>query len=155
MYRKVLLPLDGTKESEQVVPLIKEDFGPDTDVILLQVLHPIKTQVTGGHVILGSQREEEERLEALIYLRGIAKNEGDSDRWRCDTVTATSSSEGIVSFAQKEGVEVIVMFVPERRGLTKLMKGKTSKGVQRNSPVEVRVFTQQDILAESTGAATG
>lgn len=60
-------------------------------------------------------------------------------------MTATRSSDGIVSLAQKEGVEVIAMFVPERRGLTKLMKGNTSKGVQRNSPVEVRIFTSQDL----------
>ena len=72
MYQKVLLPLDGTKESEQVIPLIMRDIGPDTDVILLQVLHPIKTQRLGDHVMLGSQREEAERLEALTYLRGIA-----------------------------------------------------------------------------------
>lgn len=65
MYEKVLLPLDGSKESERVVPLIKQDIGPDTDVILLQVLPPIKTLVMGGQVILGSQREEAERLEAL------------------------------------------------------------------------------------------
>ena len=65
MYQKVLLPLDGSKESEQVIPLIMQDIGPDTGVILLQVLHPIKTQVMGGQVMLGSQREEAERLETL------------------------------------------------------------------------------------------
>ena len=146
MYQKVLLPLDGDKESEQVIPLIKKEIGPDTEVILLQVLHPLKTQVMGGHRILGSQRDEVERLEALTYLRGIARNEGDSERWCCETVTATRSSEGILSFAQKEGVEVIAMHVPERRGLTKLMKRSTSKDVQRNSPVEVRLFKQRDVL---------
>ncbi len=72
MYQKVLLPLDGSKESKQVIPLIMQDLGPDTDVILLQVLHPIKTQVVGGQVMLGSQREEAERLEALAYLKGLA-----------------------------------------------------------------------------------
>ncbi len=143
MYQKVLLPLDGSKESEQVIPLIMQDIGPDTDVILLQVLHPIKTQVMGGQVMLGSQQEEAERLEVLAYLRNIAKHE-DPERWHCETVMAPRSSEGVVSFAKNEEVDVIAMFVPERRGLTKLMKGNTSKGVKRNSPVEVRVFTSQD-----------
>ena len=154
MYQKALLPLDGSKESEQVIPLIKQEIGPDTDVILLQVLHPVKTQIMGGQVMLGSQREEAERLEALAYLKGVAKHTGRSEPWRCETVTAARSSEGIVSFAKKEDVEVIAMFLPDRRGLTKLMKGNTSKGVLRNSPVEVRVFTQQDVLGESASSAT-
>ncbi len=53
MFKKVLLPLDGSKESEQVIPLMRQDIGPDAEVILLQVLHSVKTQIMGGQVMLG------------------------------------------------------------------------------------------------------
>ena len=51
--------------------LIKQEIGPDTEVILLQVLHPLKTQVMGGHRILVSQREEVELL--AIYFENTKR----------------------------------------------------------------------------------
>lgn len=159
MYQKVLLPLDGTKKSEEVIPLIGQEIGPDTEVTLLQVLHPIKTQTIGGHVVLGSQREEAERIEALAYLRGVAGETGNLGRWNCDAVMAARASDGIVSYAERVGVEAIVMLVPERKGLMKLVKGNTCRGVQRNSSAEVRVFTagdaQEGLHRDDVQSATG
>ena len=68
MYRKILIPLDGSKESEGVFALIRGELAPDGEVVLLQVIPPAKTQVVGGHLLLGTQREEVERSKAATYL---------------------------------------------------------------------------------------
>ena len=35
MYRKVLIPLDGSKESEGVFVLVRGELAPDGEVVLL------------------------------------------------------------------------------------------------------------------------
>ena len=45
MYRRILIRLDGCKESEGVVDLIRGELAPDGEVVLLQVISPAKTQV--------------------------------------------------------------------------------------------------------------
>jgi len=145
MYKKILIPLDTTRESEQVFPLIKREISPETEVVLLTVLHPVITQTVGGYVIIGSQREDAERQEALSYLREVANQLVGPETWRYETILDSRSSEGIVRFAQSESVDLIAMFVPDRRGLTSLMKGNTSKRVQRNAPMEVRTYGPKDL----------
>ena len=143
MYRKVLLPLDGTKESEKVVQLIQAEMAPEAEVILLRILRHASTQAIGDHVILGSQREDQERLEKLGYLRRLAAQHGDEQRWSCETAISGSPSEGILRFAQKEGVDVIAMCAKERRGLARLLRGSVARAVQKESPIDVRVFTPE------------
>ncbi len=37
MYHKILVPLDGSKEAEKVVSLIKDELSPDGIIALLKV----------------------------------------------------------------------------------------------------------------------
>jgi nucleotide-binding universal stress UspA family protein len=56
-----------------------------------------------------------------------------------------SVPEGIASFADREGVEVIVMYTHDRKGLAKLIKGSIAEKVQRRAPIEVKVFRPQEL----------
>ena len=58
MYKRILIPLDGTQEAESVVPVVKDELAPDGEIILVQVIPPAKTQIVGGQTLLGSQRDE-------------------------------------------------------------------------------------------------
>jgi nucleotide-binding universal stress UspA family protein len=140
MFNKILIPLDGTKAAEQVIPLLNAEAGLGTEVHLLKVNHPLKTQSLGGQVILGSQREDAERLESLSYLRNVAKETGNLERWHFGIVMADRASEGIVSYAEENGIDTIYLFVPDRKGLAKLMKGNTCRGVQKNATAVVKVL---------------
>ena len=153
MYNKLLLPLDRLEDSENVIPLIENEIGNETQVILLNVLRPVKTQVVGGQTLLGSQREESERLEALSYLRSVISHRGSQDNWTGETIISKSPAEGIVDFASREGVDLIAMYEHQRGSLTRLIKGGTAKGVRRHASTEVRVFTTQDL--ESRASITG
>ena len=146
MYQKVLAPLDGSKESEGVLSRFKQELAPDGEVILLMVIPPRKTQALGGgHVILGSQREEAERAYALNYLRHAARQEGEAPgQWRCEVIIAGSVGAGIVDFATWEGADLIAMYTHDRKGLARLFKGSIASDVQRTATTEVRLFTPSD-----------
>jgi nucleotide-binding universal stress UspA family protein len=76
MYRKILVPLDGSKEAEKVFSLIKDEVAPDGTIVLLRVVSPAKTQNLGGHTIVSTQQEESDRHDAIDYLREVAQQKG-------------------------------------------------------------------------------
>ena len=75
MYQKVLIPLDGSKEAEEVFPLVQNELTEEGEVILVQVISPARTQKIGEHIILASQQEEADRSEAMAYLRSLARQQ--------------------------------------------------------------------------------
>ena len=135
MYRKVLVPLDGSRESEEVLTQLQGELASDGEVTLLKVISPMSSRsVGGGNIILGSQLEENERSEASDYLRDVARREGgDSVRWGYQVVVARSVPQGIVDFAMHHEPDLIAMYTHERKGLARLFRGSVAAEVQRNA----------------------
>ena len=61
-------------------------------------------------------------------------------------VVADSVAQGIVDFAQNEGVDVIAMYARESKGIARL-KGSIAGNVRRNTPIQVKVFEPQELVA--------
>ena len=143
MYSKVIIPLDGSKDAEWVLDQFREEVAPDGEVILLKVNHPMPSRaVGGGNVILGSQVEENQRSEALAYLKSMAlQHGGESGNWRWSAIISSSPAEGIVDFAKREEADLIVMYTRNRKGLAKLFKGSVASEVERKAHADVKLYT--------------
>lgn len=153
MYRKALIPLDGSKEAEEVFPLVKAELDPEGEVILVQVIPPTKTQMVGGHIILGSQQEEADRYEAISYLRSVGRQQDwAADQWRFEVEVDNSVAEGIVRLAGREGADLIAMYTHDRKLLARHIKRSIAREVQRRAGMEVRIFGVRE-LGERAGAA--
>jgi nucleotide-binding universal stress UspA family protein len=153
MYRKVLIPLDGSREAEMVIPKIQPELAEDSEVILLKIIPPLKGETLGQLTVTSAEREEAERVKAIDYLREVTQRfEGSPGQWHCEAIVRKSVPEGIASFADQEGVEVIAMYTHDRKGLAKLIKGSIAEKVQRRAPIEVKVFRPQE-LDEPAAAA--
>lgn len=141
MYQKVLVPLDGSRESEEVLNLVKGEIESEGEVILLQVIPPAKTQTVGIHVILASQQEDANRHETMGYLRSAARQHGGpSSGWRCEVAVSDSVAEGIANLAEREQVDVIAMYTHDRNLLARHIKKSVAQEVRRKANTEVRVF---------------
>ena len=148
MYQKVLVPLGGSKESEMVLNSIRGLLGQETEVVLLKVVPPMAGQTIGQITLTGSQREDAERSKVLDYLRGVVHRVGgEAGRWRCEAVVSRSVAEGITSYALREGVDLIAMYTHDRKGLARLIRGSIAAKVQRQVPIEVRVFRPRELAA--------
>ena len=151
MYRRVLLPLDGSRESEETFGMIREELEPGAEVILLQVIPPARTQRVGGHIIMGSQQEEADRIEALGYLRAVSRRlsgtagEGGTGNWHCEVSVSDSVSDGIVSAARSGSADLIAMYTHDRKLLARHVKTSIAKEVQRKADVDVRVFWSHEL----------
>ena len=74
MYKKILVPLDGSKRAERILPYVEElakKFG--SHLVLLQVIEPsvvLAAPYDMGHYYDINQIERITE-EAKIYLRGL------------------------------------------------------------------------------------
>ena len=88
---------------------------------LKKIIPPLEGEKRGPITVTSTQQEEAERVNAIDYLREVIQRHGESPgQWCCDAVVR-SVAEGISSFADREGVEVIAMYTHGRKGLAKLI----------------------------------
>ncbi len=151
MYQKVLVPLDGSRESEKVIGSLQDVLDPQSEVILLKVISPMSELRFGPIMFTANEREELKRTKETGYLRDVVhRHGGRADRYRCQVVVSKSVAEGITKCAAQEGVDLIAMYTHDRKGLARLIKGSIAAQVERGSPTEVRVFRPREV-AEVAG----
>ncbi len=131
MYARILVPLDGSALAERALPHAG-GIGRATgaEVILLQVV-----QAPLGDAPEAGQTEEDRAIrevavEALSYLGTIAgklKEEG-SIKVRSEVLEGPAA-DGILGFAHREDVDLIIMSTHGRTGISKLLMGSVAEKV--------------------------
>ncbi len=140
MYRKVMVPLDGSRTAECALPhmqAVVTGCGV-ADVVLLRVIGPLPAP---GYVVITehdrARLEAEHGAEAARYLETIAKRLAD-EGLSVDTDTAEGdATESIVDYADKHGVDLIVMATHGRTGIGRFMMGSVAERVVRHSNVPI------------------
>ena len=139
MYRKVLVPLDGSAESEAVLPMVRGLITGESEVILFQVISPGRSRAFGEYTV---------RREAIRYLRQVVSKLGDAPgKWRCESTISASVADGIADFARSEEADLIAMYTRDRNGLSKLFKGSIAEKVRKRATTEVQVFKASELVA--------
>jgi nucleotide-binding universal stress UspA family protein len=140
-YAKILIPLDGSQLAEKAVdaalPLAKAFRAP---VVLLGVL-----DLTAGMYDVYS--EAFSPVDLRSQLEGYLQSALDRAlaRARAEDVDVTSvlrmgvPHEEIVTLAQEEGVDLIVMTTHARRGLSHVLLGSVTEKVIRTANCAVLV----------------
>ena len=134
MYKKILVPLDGSKLAEVVLPHVEQlawELG--SLVILLRVVRPPRS---GDYpwqeemMALNRERESVFKREAETYL---AARRGALRTKKIDVNTRVVVSEAvadiILDFAEQEGVELIAMSTHGRSGLSRWVYGSVADKV--------------------------
>jgi nucleotide-binding universal stress UspA family protein len=127
---KILVGVDGSEESLRAV-----DYAVDAarkynaEVIALNVILPYVT-IFGPAV---PRYLSELKLEAQSYLDRVkekTKTIGNNRiQLRTELIESASAVSGIVDFAEKEKVDLIIVGIRGRSGFTKLLLGSVASGV--------------------------
>lgn len=145
MFKRILVPLDGSERAEQAIPVaasIARVSGGT--VLLLQVAttpldlawQSMETSLNMPEAMTEEQNKVKEYLAMLVAkkeLEGIA------------TVTAVSEgvpAEAILSVASSQQVDMIVMCSHGRTGFKRWMLGSVAQKVARHSSVPVLVLRE-------------
>jgi|SRR6185295_12506609 len=130
MFKKILLPLDGSKTAEQALFWAKQYAGPDkAQVVLLQVLHA-EYPLAGRPFRAGSP-------EAQQYLQGIERELNYAGIPTKILLRNEPVSRTIVETARRESCDLIVM---TSRGASKVVRwliGGVTQQVMRLSSIPV------------------
>jgi len=132
MYKTILVPLDGSKRAEAIMPYVKslaECYG--AQVILLHVVES-RSHIVGAdsmYPLLDQDALERHTKEAETYLatqQGTLREKGISSQVRLAYGPAV---EEITKAADREGADLIAMASHGRTGLDRVFYGSVAAGV--------------------------
>jgi nucleotide-binding universal stress UspA family protein len=142
MYSTILVPLDGSKLAECVLPHVETLVkGPQAKkVIFARVVEPFHPP-TSDYVINEETRQKvdkEHKEYAGKYLKDIVGHIKYEGGVRVEThVLYGNVAEALAEFAQKNGADIIVIATHGRSGVSKWVWGGVADRILRSSCVPV------------------
>ena len=132
MYKKILVPLDGSRRAEQILTHVENIVRPHLDeVILLQVVTLLVISDGYKSILVDETGKENLRIleESLEYLRSAEK-----EYVKKGIPTRKLSEDGpivntILKVAQREAVDLIAMASHGRRGLSRVFYGSVAAAI--------------------------
>lgn len=134
MYNTILVPLDGSKRAERILPYVEKlALGFDLKVVFLQVVETDFTSTSpySYYTDPGLEKAEREKLrrEAEAYLggrQGEFREKGIQARF---LVSEGPVVRTIIDRAEREGADLIAMASHGRTGLARVFYGSVAAGV--------------------------
>jgi nucleotide-binding universal stress UspA family protein len=146
MYKKILVALDGSALAEKGLEnaLMTAKQNPGSKLILLTILpvSPLGEGLTYGGIAysqLQSQANQIVEESSRKYMDSmVAKFKSPGTIMQVE-IGRGEAAEGIVSYAEKNQVDLIVITTRGRSGLGKLFLGSVAAKIITQSPVPVLV----------------
>jgi nucleotide-binding universal stress UspA family protein len=143
MYKKVLVPLDGSQFAECVLDHVKSIASGCrvSEVVLLFVLEPLP----GVTYEVPAEWLDEGRKQGLDfgkqYLKKISDDLSSSGIMVSSVVLSGVAAETILSYAQANGIDLIAISTHGRSGLTRWMFGSVADKVIHQSSIPVLIVS--------------
>ena len=132
MYHCILVPLDGSKRAEAILPHVEElAMGLGAKLIFLQVVEPPPI-ITDSEVpyLEGFQEQMEEMTkQAGVYLKGVRgefREKGIESRVQ---VSHGPVVEGVLNIAESQNADLIAIASHGRSNLSKVFYGSVAAGI--------------------------
>jgi nucleotide-binding universal stress UspA family protein len=150
MYRKILVPLDGSELAECVLPhvesIVKGCQVPD--LIFIRVVEPVHlpvgTLTDGGSVYTEAEAEATRKqsdamnkADAENYLKGVMGRSKYGNARTQSVVLSGKAAETVAEYAEKNGVDLVVIATHGRSGVSRWVWGSTADKVLRSACVPV------------------
>ncbi len=152
MYKRALVPLDGSPLAEAVIPFMLDIAGPlDLDVVLLTVVRPIPPQAMEGSRQVVVDDVDGRMRDAFEDLRPVATRLAAKGVRVSARVRYGEPATEIVQGARDEGADLIAMTTHGRSGLGRLLFGSVAEAVLRHADVPVFLMRMTErAMAERT-----
>jgi nucleotide-binding universal stress UspA family protein len=131
MYHKILVPLDGSKRAEAILPHVEElAHRYEAKVVFVQVIeYKVATSPEGAFTALTDQEFDQIKKRAEAYLAGI---QGVFREKKVETKTHIVHGpvvEAILKIAAQEAADLIAMASHGRGGLSRVFYGSVAAGI--------------------------
>jgi nucleotide-binding universal stress UspA family protein len=137
MYKRVLIPLDGSELAEQALPhAIAQVERFSAELVLLQVVEPFPRAGVLWQADI-DQAEKQAIRQARDYLEKTAATIQERGIQVKSVVMQGQPNSEIVRFAEASGVDLIVICTRGRSGLSRWLMGSVADRVVRGATVPV------------------
>ncbi len=131
MYHKILVPLDGSKRAERILPHVEELAKRyKAKIILLQIVEfKAINSGEGAFIPLSDYEFDQAEKQTETYLKGIQGEFREKNIESRTHVIHDPVVEGIISIAAQEGVDLIALASHGRGGLSRVFYGSVAAGL--------------------------
>jgi nucleotide-binding universal stress UspA family protein len=138
MYKRVLVPLDGSRLAEGILPFVLQIAGPlDLEVVLVRVVEPVMPQALEGTGQFVVDDVAARLREARQYLAPVAEDlRGRGVRVTTDARHGEPLTE-LLAAARDSQADLIAMTTHGRSGLGRLLFGSIAEAVLRRAKIPV------------------
>ncbi len=146
MFEKILVCLDGSELSEEILPYATEQaLHFNSEVVLIEVLsEPVIVDSEGANDTTATVQKRElneqakqAELEAFTYLEHFAQPMRKKGLSVQSVVRQGTASSAIVTYAAENGIRLIAMATRGRGGLGRAVYGSVTDFVLRESGLPV------------------
>ena len=143
MYRKIMVPLDGSSLAECALEHARE-IAEGCSIPVIELVTVIKTffwwegDITDPAIY--QQVEEDEKAKGQEYLKKEAAKLEKSGLTVHTVMLEGSPAEQIIKYAQDNGVDLILMTTHGRSGISRFALGSVTDNVVRSASVPVMVI---------------
>jgi nucleotide-binding universal stress UspA family protein len=154
MYKRALVPLDGSFMAERILPFIVQIAGPlDFEVVLVRVMPPIAPNAIEGSTYFAIDDVAARLAEAREYLAPLAADlRGRGVRAATDARHGEPVRE-LVAAAREHRADMIAMTTHGRSGVGRLLFGSVAEAVLREADIPVLMMRDTGSRASGVRAA--
>lgn len=135
MYKKILLPTDGSTYADQEVERVENLIADDGEIIVLSVAGRLTSSAFQSRKKVRKVNEKLKK-DAQRYVDNMAAKF--SDEFNVKKMVLTGfPAETIKEVADSEGVDLIVISASGKSGLHRFVLGSVAEKVLKNSDVDV------------------
>lgn len=141
MYKKILVPLDGSPQAECVIPHLETIAKTGVkDIELISVVEPIEIPTRGRIAINEDDLKQialELRSDAHKYLDLVAKRLTRSGIKVHPIILTGKPAESLINYIESNNIDLVIMATHGRSGITRLVWGSIAEKVVRSVDVPV------------------
>jgi nucleotide-binding universal stress UspA family protein len=152
MYKKILVPLDGSEIAECVLGHIKNlSQGAEApEIVLFRVCEPpviladfpaTLQEKWEDHV---KEETDHMKQQCSLYLNEVEKRLKEAGLMIITQTALGKPAEEIIEYAAKNNVDVILMATHGRSGISRWAYGSIADKVLRSSPVPVMIIRPEE-----------
>jgi len=140
MGKRILVPVDGSKQAHEACDFVFREF-PDATMVLLHVINPAEAGYSAQASIPAFSEEwyEQETQRAEGLFDEIEAEASDYEIPVERVIEVGKPTQTIVEYAAEHDVDQIVMGSHGRSGVSRMLLGSVAETVVRRSPVPVTV----------------
>lgn len=138
MYRRILVPLDGSKVAEGVLPHARAlAFAEGAELVLLRVAANPVLEFTFSDPSVAQSVLEDLETQSKKYMAGIEESLKQDGFLVSTLIREGAVADSILRTAEEIGADVIAMSTHGRTGAARWLLGSVADRVVRNSSIPV------------------